>query len=83
MVIKYNARVFLEGLFATPEAGPAVALAPTEIGVENLDPQWRIEFEERAAILEFDGGLPREYAEAEALKEILKRMRTLENTHKQ
>jgi len=30
-----------------------------------------VEFEERAAIKEYDGGLPRELAEAEALAEIV------------
>lgn len=47
--------------------------------VENpgdLPPEWRIEWEERAAIREYDGGQVREHAEAEAFQEILARMRT-------
>ena len=43
------------------------ALAPAVeygIGPENLPTDWRVEWEERAAIMEYDGGLPRERAEA-------------------
>lgn len=35
---------------------------------------WRIDFEERAAVLEYDGGLSRDEAEAHALIEIGHRM---------
>ena len=35
----------------------------------------QLEFEERAAVREYDGGQPREYAEAEALRETVERMR--------
>ena len=45
-----------------------------EIRVEDLDMDWRVEWEERAAIMEHDGGLPRERAEALALAEIVKEM---------
>ena len=41
---------------------------------DTLSMDWRIEFEERAAILEFDGGLSREDADRRALEEILERM---------
>jgi hypothetical protein len=37
--------------------------------------EWRIEYEERAAILEYDGGLSREDADKQALEEILERLR--------
>lgn len=55
----------------------------TPPGVERITPaelpsDWRIEWEERAAIREFDGGQAREHAEAEALTEILARMRAAE-----
>ncbi len=52
-----------------------VPLGDREITVADLPADWRIEFEERAAILEYDGGLPREHAEAVALGEIVARMR--------
>ena len=39
-----------------------------------LPMDWRIEFEERAAILEYDGGLGREDADRRALEEVLQRM---------
>ena len=43
----------------------------------DLPMDWRIEFEERAAILEYDGCLSREMADVQALQEILERMRRL------
>lgn len=48
---------------------------PLLLTVADLSPEWRLEFEERAAIREYDGGQAREHAEAEALKEILAKMR--------
>jgi hypothetical protein len=47
------------------------------VRVEDLDPDWRVEWEERAAIMEFEGGAPRERAEAAALAEIIKKMRAV------
>ena len=44
---------------------------------ENLPMDWRIEFEERAAILEYDGGLSRERAEVLALREIFTRIKSM------
>ena len=41
---------------------------------DDLPPAWRLEWEERAAVREYEGGQAREHAEAEALKEILERM---------
>lgn len=45
------------------------------VGPEALPMDWRIEWEKRAAIMEYDGGLTREQAESEALKGILRQMR--------
>ncbi len=42
---------------------------------DSLPMEWRIEFEERAAILEYDGGLAREEAEVQALQEVNARLR--------
>jgi len=60
-----------------PSAGPfrAEPLSPA-----TLPPDWRIEWEERAAIREYDGGQAREHAEAEALHEIIERMRQVSDT---
>lgn len=44
------------------------------IDLNNLSMDWRIEFEERAAILEYDGGLTRDKAEKQAMQEIGERM---------
>lgn len=40
-----------------------------------LPPEWHLLWDERAAIMEFDGGLPRERAEALAFAEVLEQMR--------
>ena len=60
-----DARAFIEGLFTKPRY-----MSP-----DDLPADWRCEFEERAAIREYDGGQAREHAEAEAFTEILARMR--------
>src|SRR5262249_3577537 len=71
--MRYDAAAFLEGLFQQlPEETPAPG---PEIRVENLDPDWGGAGEEGAAIMESDGGLHRERAEAWALAEIAKRIR--------
>ena len=41
--------------------------------IHDLSADESEDFEERAAIMEFDGGLPREQAEQEALRLILKK----------
>ncbi len=51
---------------------------PTLTDIDDLPMDWRIEFEERAAILEYDGGLSREEADEQALNEIIVRMDNLE-----
>jgi len=38
---------------------------------DDLDPDWRDLYEERAAIRQWDGGASKEEAEREAMKEIL------------
>ncbi len=48
---------------------------PRAVGVEDLPEEWRIVWEERAAILEFEGGLPHEKAEALALDEVVEQAR--------
>ncbi len=48
--------------------------------VEELPVEWRVEYEERAAILEYDGGLPREQADKQALREIQERIINLKKT---
>jgi hypothetical protein len=41
--------------------------------IARLDPDLRYEYQERAGIMEFDGGLPRDEAEARALVDLLRR----------
>ncbi|KKK61735.1 hypothetical protein LCGC14_3011360 [marine sediment metagenome] len=50
---------------------------PALTDIDELPMDWRIEFEERAAILEYDGKLTREDADKQALKEIIIRMDNL------
>jgi len=64
--MRYDAVAFLEGLF-----GPTPSSTPS-----GLPPEWRELYEERAAILEYDGGAPREVAEHYALIEVLELMKT-------
>lgn len=45
---------------------------------DSLPMDWRIDYEERAAILQYDGGLDRGEAEAHALQEIAQRIRDAE-----
>lgn len=47
----------------------------SQVEVDDLPGDWRVEFEERAAIKEYHGGLPRERAEAQALAETVRLMR--------
>ena len=44
----------------------------------DLPVDWRIDFEERAAILQWDGGLAREDADRQAFEEILERLKKSE-----
>ena len=46
-----------------------------DIGPDDLPGDWRVEWEERAAIMEYDGNMPRERAEALALADVVDRMR--------
>lgn len=58
-------------------AGKSLDL-PALTDIDDLPMDWRIEFEERAAILEYDGGLSRKEADAQALVEIWNRTQLLE-----
>jgi hypothetical protein len=70
--MRYDAVAFLEGLFR-----------PTPILTsDELSPEWREVYEERAAILEYDGGAPRELAEHYALIEVLEQMKRQSNPSK-
>ena len=54
---------------------PVPAPAPTPgIGPDDLPGDWRVDWEERAAIMEYEGDHPREQAEAMAMTEIVRRM---------
>jgi hypothetical protein len=48
---------------------------PLAITPQDLPPEWHFLWDERAAIMEYDGGLNKEHAEAEALKDILRQMK--------
>ena len=80
----FDAVAYLESLFTTPAAtaGRGVGtellmptpLADSGIGPDDLPGDWRCVFEERAAIMEYHGELPRELAEAKALTETVRLM---------
>lgn len=51
---------------------------PTRPSADELTGDWRVLWDERAAIREYDGGQPREVAEHEALLEVLAMMQEAE-----
>ena len=61
---------YLHHLVGDPFIDKGEISCPSELPMDQ-----RIEFEERAAILEYDGGLLREEAEMRALTEIVARMK--------
>ncbi|HAU38881.1 MAG TPA: hypothetical protein DCX07_14350 [Phycisphaerales bacterium] len=65
----------LDSIFDPDVVETTVLARYGEVSVESLPGDWRVWFEERAAIKEYDGGLPRERAEAEALAETVRMMR--------
>jgi hypothetical protein len=72
--MRYNAAAFLENLFrpqVMPHLTPSSGAATIPVG---LPAEWQLAWDERAAIMEYDGGLPRVEAEAWALAEIIKVM---------
>ena len=73
--VRFDAVAFLEGLYRDGSADTRATetVLPT-IDIDDLPGDWRVWFEERAAIMEYHGGLPREHAEAEALKETVQKM---------
>lgn len=68
--MKFDAVEFLEGLFDPDRPHRNWPASPAELPAD-----WYVEWDERAAIMEYDGGLTREHAEAEAFKLILDEMR--------
>ncbi|MDI6450227.1 hypothetical protein [Anaerobaca lacustris] len=63
----------LRALRAVQDFDPTVINDPADLPMD-----WRIDWEERAAILEYDGGLNREEADRQALDEIVDRLRRME-----
>jgi hypothetical protein len=62
----YDAEDFLAGLFRPAAVG--------NVGPDDLPPDWRQAYEERAAVMQFDAGLTKEHAEAAALRDTLRLM---------
>jgi len=69
--MEYNAVTFLEDLFEST----------SWLDRDDLPADWWYEFEERAAIMEYDGGLPKELAEAKALEQTVRLMREIDNSN--
>lgn len=62
--MRYDAVEFLEALFRpTPEVDPS-----------DLPADWFVVWDERAAIMEYDGQMSRERAEFFALRDVMKQM---------
>lgn len=79
MTERFDAAAFLAGLFKSAASGTAGAAGATvePTSPADLPAEWRIEWEERAAVREYLGGQAREHAEAEALTEIVARMQAV------
>lgn len=66
----FDAAAFLQGLFTDRCRSEAGCIVPA-IGAQcDLPPEWHYAWDERAAIMEYDGGMSRERAEALALADI-------------
>jgi hypothetical protein len=63
--MQYDAITFLNSLFEIPRE-----LTPTDLPLD-----WYLEWDERAAIMECDGNMPRESAEHFAVLDIFKQMK--------
>jgi hypothetical protein len=62
----------VESVMVTTTTTPNVSDVISSPG--DLPMGWRVDFEERASILQFDGGLSRQDADKQALQEILERI---------
>jgi hypothetical protein len=63
----------LDTIFDPDREVPRVA--QTRPALDDLPLEWHEAWDERAALREYDGGLPREVAEARALQDVLEQMR--------
>ena len=79
--MKFDAAEFLDGLFrssTTEDDYRAATIRRRLIAIRkptDLPPEWWVAWDERAAIMEYEGNRPREEAEARALDEIIRNMR--------
>jgi len=80
----FDALSFLESLFrvdpvvdpaVVPSVAPAADTTLPELTPNDLSGDWFVVWDERAAIMEFDGNMPREVAEHYALLDVLKMMK--------
>jgi hypothetical protein len=65
----------LDTIFDPDREVPRVAR--TRSALDDLPLEWHEAWDERAAIREHDGGMPRELAEALALRDVLEQIRDL------
>lgn len=75
---KIDMVAYLERLFDpsdVPMPIPHAVQNSPEIRVEDLDIDWRVEYEHRAAIMQFEGGLSRERADFLALQDTIAEMK--------
>lgn len=80
--MEFDAKEFLTALFVeagelspVPEVEPDERLSAAPTCPSELPSDWREEFEERAAIREYDGGQCRAGADRDAFQEITARVR--------
>jgi len=84
--VGYDADEFLRGLFTAPAVAELVPDATkgndaAAITPDDLPDNWRERYEERAAIAEYDGGLTREQAEAQALGDVVRMIESVDESN--
>lgn len=78
LVMVHGDQLVIRGPRRAEDVAPRLLSHKTDVVmalVNDLPPDWHVRWDERAAIMEYDGKLPREHAEALALDDILQQMR--------
>jgi hypothetical protein len=70
-----RSRPSTESLLTQAEGCPACGRSHSICSPSELPTEWYLEWDERAAIMEYDGNMSRERAEHEALLDILKQLK--------
>jgi hypothetical protein len=70
-----GAQTASDRLMLTRHKAELIDLLDGRTRLNDLSPDWHLQWDERAAVLEYEGGHPRERAEALALAEVVQQLR--------